>query len=141
MCGCKISGMKRKKINQKTMTAALINAGLGLGGFLAAKLIKNKVSYLKDNPAIGGGVAIGLGLVLSTQGGTAANIGNGMMASGGQDLLKALVPSFEESISGVGAPMYNRSANQHRVAGANRSTTLHNVAGARSFEVPTIKVP
>lgn len=143
MCGCKrISGMKKSKFNQKNMTGALVDAGLGLAGFLAAKVLKNKVGFLSANQAIGGGVAIGLGLVLTTQGGTAAKIGNGMMASGGHDLIKELIPSFEDSIKGIGAGyQFNRSAQQHRVAGGNRSTTLHRVAAPRSFDGPTIKVP
>lgn len=147
MCGCKrISGMKKSKFNQKNMTSALVDAGLGLVGFLGAKVLKNKVGFLSANPAIGGGACIAVGLVMSTQGGSVAKIGNGMMAAGGHEIIKTVVPSFADSISGIGAPAYqsryNRSTQQHRVAGGgNRSTMMQQVAGARNFEGATIKVP
>lgn len=146
MCGCKrISGMKKSKFNQKNMTGALVDAGLGLVGYLGAKVLKNKVGFFLANPIVGGGACIAVGLVMSTQGGSVAKIGNGMMAAGGHEIIKKVVPSFADSISGIGAPSYpsrfNRSAQQHRVAGGNRSTTMQQVAGGRNFEGQTIKVP
>lgn len=101
MCGCKMNGMKRKRIgafNSKgavnTLTQQAIPAALG---FLAADLLTKNLSFLSSNPTVGNAVKIGAGVLLAGQGGMLSGLGVGMAANGVVSFAK---PVF--NLNGVG---------------------------------------
>jgi hypothetical protein len=119
MCNCqkkpKISGvMTNAKMSKSLNTVLGTTGGIVAGGML------NKVSFIQQNPTIGGAVKLVAGIMLAgsgKRGGLMQSVGMGMSAVGAMDVLSAVAPGTFPTISGIGAG-----------GSAYGSTSLHSVA-------------
>lgn len=95
----KISGMKKNNITS-TVTDGLMVAG----GYAAANILNNKISFIQANPVIGVILPVALGVALKgmKKGTGGCALASGMIAAGVVQGVKTFVPGIAEQVGIAG---------------------------------------
>lgn len=110
-----ISGMKKNQIGSTVKDGLLV-----AGGYAAANILNNKVSFVQSNPIIGVIAPIALGVLLKGKQGTGGcALASGMIAAGIVQGVKTFVPGIAESVGIAG--YISRSNYTPGVAGGGSS--------------------
>lgn len=100
---------------KKSLTSSLQPVLAAAAGVVAARMA-NKISFISENPTVGGAVKTGIGVFLAAnRNKMLSNAGLGMAAVGASELLTSLLPPG--TLGGVGYLPAAGSTSVHQVAG------------------------